>query len=169
MNRITVLLIATDRNINLRADRHRPDLTASIPAWQPKRRAWELAVHLRAVGQGVIPVVAIRGIWMRSLANDRTPVPAILYRQLPCLLRHKCMTRDLLGVRQLRCGLFSPKLYTNGLSWQTISWYYPFKVFVDPMSKIYSNCMFEYAIFHEVLFLKSTHQRWAPDNFFNIR
>jgi hypothetical protein len=24
--------------------------------------------------------------------------------------------------------LFRPKLYTNALSWQTISWYYPFKV-----------------------------------------
>jgi hypothetical protein len=31
------------------------------------------------------------------------------------------------GLRQMRGGLFRPKLYTNGLSWQAISWYYPFK------------------------------------------
>jgi hypothetical protein len=37
------------------------------------------------------------------------------------------LTRDFLGVRQVRGGLFRPKLYTNGLSWQTISWYHPFK------------------------------------------
>jgi hypothetical protein len=41
------------------------------------------------------------------------------------LLRHKMLTRDFLGVRQIRGGLFRPKLYTKGLSWHSISWYYP--------------------------------------------
>jgi hypothetical protein len=34
-------------------------------------------------------IVAIRGIWLRSLANDRIPVPTILHQQFPYLLRHK--------------------------------------------------------------------------------
>jgi hypothetical protein len=71
--------------------------------------------------------VAIRGIWPRNLANDQISAPAILHRQFPCLLRHKFLTRDFLGVRLIRGRLFGPQLYTNGLSWQTISWYYPFK------------------------------------------
>jgi hypothetical protein len=91
---------------------------------QPERRTWQSAVHLRAVCQEVIPVIAIRGIWPR---NYRIPAPAILHRQFHCLLHHKFLTRDCLGVRQIRGGLFRPKLYTNGLSWPTISWYYPFK------------------------------------------
>jgi hypothetical protein len=66
--------------------------------------------------------VAIRGIWLRCLANERIPVPAILHRQFPCLLRHTFLAHDFLGVRQIRGGLFRPNLYTNGLSWQTISW-----------------------------------------------
>jgi hypothetical protein len=45
----------------------------------------------------------------------------------PCLLDHKFLMRNFLGVRQLGGGLFRPKLYTNGLSRHTISWYYPFK------------------------------------------
>jgi hypothetical protein len=110
-NRITVARIATDRSKSYRADCHRLDLTAA---------AWALC-------QEVIPVVAIHGIWPRNLANARIPAPAILHRPFPCLLRHKFLTCDFLGVRQIRCGLFRPKLYTNGLSWQTISWYYPFK------------------------------------------
>jgi hypothetical protein len=96
-------------------------------SWQAERGAWQPKVHLRAVCQEVIPVVASRGIWPRNLANDRIPAPAILHRQFPCFIRHKFLTRDFLGARQIRGGLFSPKLYTNGLSWQTISWYYPFK------------------------------------------
>jgi hypothetical protein len=93
---------------------------------QPERGTWQYVVQLRAVCQEVIPVVAIHGIWPRNLANDRTPAPAILHRQFPCLLRHKFLMRDFLGVGQIRGGLFRPKLYTNGLSWQTVSWYYPF-------------------------------------------
>jgi hypothetical protein len=82
-------------------------------SWQPERKAWQSAVHLRAVCQGVIPVVAIRGIWLRSLANEWIPVPAILHWQFPCLLHHKFLTHDFLGVRHIRGGLFRPKLYTN--------------------------------------------------------
>jgi hypothetical protein len=89
--------------------------------WQPVCGTWQSAVHLRAVCQEVIPVVAIRGIWPRNLANDRIPVSAILHRQFPCLLRNKFLKHDFLGVRQIRGGLFRPKLYTNGLSWQTTS------------------------------------------------
>jgi hypothetical protein len=81
---------------------------------------WHSAVCLRAVCQEVIPVVAIRGMWPRNLANDQIPAPAILHRQFPCLFSHKILTRDFLVVRQIRGGLLRPKLYTNGLSWQTI-------------------------------------------------
>jgi hypothetical protein len=86
-------------------------------SWQPERGAWQSAVHLRAVCQEVFPVVAICGIW--QLANDRIPVPAILHRQFPCLFdaRLRWLAADCLGLNA----------YTNGLSWQTISWYYPFK------------------------------------------
>jgi hypothetical protein len=95
--------------------------------WQPERGTWQSAVHLRAVCQEVIPVVAIRGIWPRNLPNYQIPAPDILHRQFPCLF----LTRDFLGVRQICGGLFRPKLYTNGLSWQNISWYYPFKEYLD--------------------------------------
>jgi hypothetical protein len=119
-NRKTVARNATDRNMNLRADCHRLDLTAAT---------WARNLAIRSpleVCQEVIPVVAIRGIWPQNLANDRIPALAILHRQFPCLLRHKFLKRNFLGVRQIRGGLFRPKLYTYGLSWQTISWYYPF-------------------------------------------
>jgi hypothetical protein len=95
-------------------------------SWQPERGAWQSAVHLRAVCQEVITFVAIRGIWPWNLANDRIPAPAILHRQVSCLLRHKFLKRDSPGARYIRGGLFRPKLYTNSLKWHTISWYYPF-------------------------------------------
>jgi hypothetical protein len=95
-------------------------------SWQPEPGAWQSAAQMRAVCQGVIPVVAIPGIWLLSLANERIPVSAILNRQFLCLLRHTFLTNGFLGVRQICCGLFRPKLYTNGLSWQTISWYHLF-------------------------------------------
>jgi hypothetical protein len=122
-NRITVARIATDISMNLRADCHRLDLTAAT--W-----ARNLAIRspLESGLPRSIPIVAIRGIWPRNLANDRIPAPAILHRQFPCLLRHKFLMCDFLGVRQICGGLFRPKLYTNGLSWQTVSWYYPFNL-----------------------------------------
>jgi hypothetical protein len=96
-------------------------------SWQPEGGAWQSAFHLRTVCQGVISVVASHGFWLRSLANERILVSPILHRQFLCLLRHTFLTYDFLCVRQILGGLFRPKLYTNGLSWQAISWYYPFK------------------------------------------
>jgi hypothetical protein len=68
-------------------------------SWQHERGAWQSAVHLRAVCQEVIPVVAIRGIGPRNLVNDRIPAPAILHRQVSCLLCHKFLKRDSPGAR----------------------------------------------------------------------
>jgi hypothetical protein len=87
--------------------------------WQPERGAWQSAVHLRAVCQGAIPVLTNCGILPWSLENERIPVPTILHRQFTCLLHHKFLTHNFLGVRQIRGGLFRPKvqyMYTNGLS-----------------------------------------------------
>jgi hypothetical protein len=47
--------------------------------------------------------------------------------------------RDFPGVSPIRGELFRSKLYTKGLSWHSISWYYPFKLrtlLTDPV-----NCM----------------------------
>jgi hypothetical protein len=88
------------------------------------RIATDISLNLRADCHRLDLTAAT---WVRNLANDRIPAPAIIHRQFPCLLRHKFLTRDFLAVRQIRGGLFRPKLYTNGLSWQTISLYYPFK------------------------------------------
>jgi hypothetical protein len=49
------------------------------------------------------------------------------YKTIIHVTRHKFLARNFLGIRQICGRLFRPKLYTNGLSWQTISWYYPFK------------------------------------------
>jgi hypothetical protein len=68
----------------------------------------------------------LRKISERSLAKDWIPVPASLHWQASCLLRHTFLTGDSPGARYMRGGLFRPKLYTNGLSWHTISRYYPF-------------------------------------------
>jgi hypothetical protein len=116
---------------NHRADchSHKSKFESGLPqAWsdrmyqysgQPERGAWWFAVHMRAVCQEVIAVVAIRSIiWLRNLTNDRIPVPAILHRPFPCLIRHSFLALEFLGVRQIRGGLFRPKLYTNGLSWR---------------------------------------------------
>jgi hypothetical protein len=65
-------------------------------------------------------------IWARNLAKDWIPVPTILHRQLPCLLRHNFSTHDFPAVKPWHGKLFRPKLYTKGLSWHSISWYYPF-------------------------------------------
>jgi hypothetical protein len=122
--------------------------------WQPKCRTWPSAVHLRAVCQEVIPVVAIHGIWPRNLANDWIPAPAILHQQFPCLLRHKFLTHDVLGVIQIHGGLFRPKLYTNGLSWQTISWYYSLRCIslnkrcTDTTLMLQSVVRYGYAMMH---------------------
>jgi hypothetical protein len=44
-------------------------------------------------------VVANCGTEVRYVASDWTPVPAILHRQVPCLLRHEFLTRDFPGTR----------------------------------------------------------------------
>jgi hypothetical protein len=50
-----------------------------------------------------------------------------LHREVPCLMCHIFLMRDLTSLKLTRSVLFRPKLYTNGLSWDTISWYYTFK------------------------------------------
>jgi hypothetical protein len=52
-------------------------LSGCMYSLPPERGAWQSAVGLRAVCQGVIPVGAIRSICPRSWANERIPVPAI--------------------------------------------------------------------------------------------
>jgi hypothetical protein len=61
-------------------------------------------------------------IWAWSLARDWNPAPAILYRQFPCLLHHKFLTRDFLYVRLIRRGgMLRPKLCTHMASVDTPS------------------------------------------------
>jgi hypothetical protein len=64
-------------------------------------------------------------IWARNLAKDGIPVPAILHRQLPCLLHHNF--------------LFRPKLSTQGLIWNSISWHYTFNI-TQSLYILFSNC-----------------------------
>jgi hypothetical protein len=99
-NRITVKQIATDRSMNLRADCHRLDLTAATGARN-------LAIH-SPLESGLPRSYSCCG-------NPRhlTAEPAILHRQFPCLLRQKFLTCDFLDVRQIRGGLFRPKLYIH--------------------------------------------------------
>jgi hypothetical protein len=69
-------------------------------------------------------------IWARNLAKDWIPVPPILHRQLPCLLRPNFLThltQDYPAVKPWRGKLFRPKLSTQGLIWNSISWHYTFK------------------------------------------
>jgi hypothetical protein len=142
-NKITVARIATDRSMNFGADCHRLDLTAAT---------WAQNLALRSPLESGLPrSYSCCGNPWHLTANDRIPAPAILHRQFPCLLCHKFLTRNFLSVRQIRSGLFRPKLYTNGLSWQTILWYYPFNQF-----NIYRKIIFYYTpprvkIFKDIL------------------
>jgi hypothetical protein len=70
-------------------------------------------------------------IWARNLAKDWIPVPAILHRQIPCLLCHNFLTHDFLAVKPWRGKLFRPKLSTQGLIWNSISWHYTFNVMLN--------------------------------------
>jgi hypothetical protein len=72
-------------------------------------------------------------------------------------VRHKLLRRDFLGVRKTRSRLFRPKLYTNGLSWQTISWYYPFKE-EKTVSTSSSEFKFKYWIFQH----RYKSEYWHP-------
>jgi hypothetical protein len=65
-------------------------------------------------------------IWARNLAKDWIPVPAILHRQLPCLLHHNFLTHDFPAVKPWRSKLFRPKLST--LIWNSLSRHYTFKM-----------------------------------------
>jgi hypothetical protein len=126
-NRMAVLRIATDSSLNLRAD-IATDLTGRMYSLLPEREAWQSIVHLRAVCQWVLPAVANRSIWAWSLASEWIPVPAILHREFPCLLRRIFFMRDSTSVKPIRGGLFRTKLYTSMVSvWHTISRHYPFK------------------------------------------
>jgi hypothetical protein len=88
--------------------------------------------------------------WARSLAI-RIPLESVLPRTYSCCsnprhliaelskwpnssTRHFTSTVPLFDTSYIfdarHGGLFRPKLNTNGLSWQTISWYYPFNIIV---------------------------------------
>jgi hypothetical protein len=63
----------------------------------------------------------------RILAKQWNPIPAILHREAPCLKHRIFLIRDFTSLKLIRGVLFWPKLFTNGLSWHTISWHYTFK------------------------------------------
>jgi hypothetical protein len=48
-------------------------------------RGWQSTVHLKAVCQAVIIIVANRGIGSRELAIESNPDPAILHRETPVI------------------------------------------------------------------------------------
>jgi hypothetical protein len=85
----------------------------------PEREAWQSAVHLKSVCQGVIPDVANRSIWARSLASEFQYPPFFFDSSLFVALRHICtvfLMCDSLSVKPIRGRLFCPKLYISGLS-----------------------------------------------------
>jgi hypothetical protein len=92
---------------------------------RPQSGSWQSTVHWKAVCQGDI-VVANCGIRAQELAIEWNPAPAILLRESPCLLRCKLLANDFKSVKLIRGGLLAPKLYTKGLSWDTISWHLTF-------------------------------------------
>jgi hypothetical protein len=94
---------------------------------RPESGGWQSAVWLRADCQAVILIVAIRVIRARSLAIHWNPAPAILHREAPCFKRRIFLMRNFISLKLIRGILLGPKLYTNGLSWHPISWYYTFK------------------------------------------
>jgi hypothetical protein len=87
---------------------------------------WQNAVHLRAICQEVVPIVANRSIGAQFATTEWNPVPAILHRQSPCSRLNIFFYVQLESVKPIRCRLFTPKLTTNGHSCHTISWHYPF-------------------------------------------
>jgi hypothetical protein len=93
---------------------------------RPEGGGRQSAARSRADRQAVILIVAICGVRARSLAIHWNPAPAILHREAPCLKRRIFLMRDFTSLK-LICGvLFRPKIYISGLSWHTISLYYPF-------------------------------------------
>jgi hypothetical protein len=73
-NKITVLRIATVRRRSLREDCHRPDLAACIPCYQ-SRGAWQSAVTLRAVCQGIISIFESRAVCQGIISIFESGLP----------------------------------------------------------------------------------------------
>jgi hypothetical protein len=94
---------------------------------RPQSGSWQSPVQLRADCQAVILIVAIRGVRARSLAIEWNPPPAVLHWETSCLKCRIFLKRDFTSLKLIRGALFWSKLYFNGLSWHTISWYYTFK------------------------------------------
>jgi hypothetical protein len=95
-NNRTVLQIATVKSLNLRADCHRPDLSACILCHLSAELGnpqctWE------GFAKELFPLWQTAAFWPRSLASEWIPVP-ILNRQFLWLLRHEFLTRDFLSV-----------------------------------------------------------------------
>jgi hypothetical protein len=67
------------------------NLLSMISMIRPESGGWQSAVNWKAVCQGVIIVVAIRGIRARELAIDLNPAPVILLRESPCLYRDSAL------------------------------------------------------------------------------
>jgi hypothetical protein len=61
---------------------------------------------------------------LKTAQNKASP---ILHWEAPCLNGSIFLICDFTSVKLMRGALFVPKLYTNGLSWDTISWHYIFK------------------------------------------
>jgi hypothetical protein len=67
--KVAVLLIVKVRSLNLRADCQRPKLSAWFVLGL-RAGGWQFAVHFKAVSQGFIIIVAIRGIRAREFAIE---------------------------------------------------------------------------------------------------
>jgi hypothetical protein len=108
-NKMTIPWIATDSSLNLRAD----FWTGRMYCLLHERGAWQSAVHLRAVCQGVIPVVANcaeLSKWVNSSTRHFTSTD-------PLFLASYLFDARLYKLKNYICGrLFRPKLYFNGLS-----------------------------------------------------
>jgi hypothetical protein len=88
---------------------------------------WQSAVHWKADCQGDNIVVAVRGIWARSLAIEWNPATAILTSRGLLIEMSYLFEARLYKCKRIHRALFRPKLHVNGLIWHTISWYYTFK------------------------------------------
>jgi hypothetical protein len=89
---------------------------------------WQSA-EIRHFHCGKTPRSANTGlnIWAQSLAMEWNLAPAILHWETA---RLKCciyLKHNFISLKLIRRAMFRPKLYTNGLSWHTILWYYTFK------------------------------------------
>jgi hypothetical protein len=90
---------------------------------RPESGGWQSAEHWRADCQGDNIVVAVHRIRARGFAREWNPAPAILHWETSCLKCCIYLMRDFTSLKLVRGALFRSKLYVNGLSWHTISWY----------------------------------------------